>query len=257
MEPLRFLHIPKTGGSTFASILEYEYRGKKSFEFSGHLPADRKRFEALPETERENIMLFTGHAPIVTGIPRVDRATTITILRDPVSRVKSYCQYVSEGKIPDYPAEKFNLDSLLRSGNAELSNFQTRLLLKDGLTESFESLSPSEARDEALDNLFNRVSYFGLQEYFDESLIVFRSALKWSMPIYLSLNRKNADKLLRFEQRHLERIAEMNTIDIEVYNAAKEKFLRSFGRSLLNRVRLKWFQRRNRRATILISKRMA
>jgi hypothetical protein len=259
MEPLRFLHIPKTGGSTFTAILQDQYSEKKRFDFTGNITADIKRFEALHENDRENIALFTGHAPIVTGIRKVDNATTITLLRDPISRVKSYCQYVSEGKIPnliaDFPSEAFPLDNFLKSGNAELSNFQTRLLVNDGLSPSFYALSASEARDAALDNLFTKISHFGLQEYFDESLIVFSLALNWRMPIYVSLNKKNTNKLIQFEKYQVERIAEMNAIDMEVYRLAKEKFISILNSSAFNKVKLKWFQLINRQASFLIKKR--
>lgn len=254
MECLRFQHIPKTAGSTFTRILERQYAGQKSFQFSGNLKADKKRFEALPEEERENIVLFTGHAPFVTGIEKADQATMITILREPISRVQSYCQYVSEGKvpnlIPDFPPETFDLDRFLESRNAELTNFQTRLLVKNGLTPAFDNMPHSQARDEALDNLFNKISHFGLQEFFDESLIVFSAALNWKTPVYVSVNQRDAANLLPFEKHQVERIVEMNAIDLEVYRLARERFMRIFKSSPLYRVKLKWFQLRNSRTSL-------
>lgn len=136
MQPLRFLHIPKTAGTTLLSILRRQYFGKKSFAFTGDITSDTKRFEALSEHDKENVMLFTGHAPIVTGIEKADNATTVTFLRDPISRVKSFCQHVAEGKSPylidDFSSETFSLDNFLESGNEELSNLQTKMLICDG-----------------------------------------------------------------------------------------------------------------------------
>jgi hypothetical protein len=249
LKRLRFVHIPKTAGSTFTTILHRQYRKNNIFIFHGDLASDKKRFEALSERERENVALFSGHAPVVTGIDEADNATMITILRNPISRVKSFCQHVSEGKSPylihDFPPESFNLDEFLESGNEELSNFQTRMLVDDNNSASllsFESMSASEAIDVALDRLFHKISYFGLQEYFDESLIVFSSALNWKMPVYAAKNRKNTRKLLHFEERHLKRIAELNTIDMELYNIAREHFVRmlesaSFDKEKLKRLR--------------------
>jgi hypothetical protein len=250
MECLRFLHIPKTGGGTFISILERQYAGKNSFQFSGNLVADKKKYEALSEEDQETITLFTGHAPIVTGIERADQATIITILRDPISRVRSYCQFVFEGKIPNlaahFPPEAFDLDKFLECGLPELFNLQTRLLARRELSWSFHDISAPEDREVALDNLFNKISHFGLQEFFDESLVMFSSALNWKLPLYVSRNRKNSANLLRFEKRHIERIAEMNAIDLEVYRLARERFIRVFKSSVLHRVKLKWFQLKNR-----------
>lgn len=227
MKPLRFLHIPKTAGTTFTDILQRQYFRKMSFHFSGDITSDIKRFKALSKIDRDKVILFTGHSPFITGINRADSATTITLLRDPISRVKSFCQHVAEGKSPylanDFPPETFRLDDFLESGNGELSNLQTKMLVNYGPL-LFENISASEAKDLALDNLFNKISYFGFQEYFDESLIVFILALNWRMPLYSSKNEKNTSKLIQFEKRHLKRIAELNAIDMEVYRLAKEQF---------------------------------
>ena len=248
MEPLRFLHIPKTAGSTFTGILKRQYFGRKFFGFTGNVTSDIKNFKALSENDKAKIVLFAGHAPIVTGIDSADNATTITFLRDPISRVKSFCQHVSEGKSPylidDFPPETFSLDDFLESGNRELSNLQTKMLLNHGSCASplHDNMSASEAKDTAVDNLFNKISHFGLQEYFDESLIVFSLALNWRMPLYASKNKKNSCKLIKFEKHHLLRIAELNAIDMEVYRLAKEKFIYLLNSVAFDKAKLKQFQ---------------
>jgi hypothetical protein len=245
-KPLRFLHIPKTAGTTFLSILRRQYFGKKIFAFSGDIASDIKRFEALSEHDKTNVKLFTGHAPIVSGVKRADNATIITFLRDPINRVKSFCQHVAEGKslylIDEFPPETFSLDNFLKSGNEELSNFQTKMLVCDGSYTLPDNMSDREAADLALDNLLNKISYFGLQEYFDESLNVFSSALHWRMPIYASKNKKNINKSIQFEKRHLEKIAALNAIDLAVYKSAKEHFVRLLNSVAFDEAKLKWFQ---------------
>jgi hypothetical protein len=232
MSLLRFMHIPKTGGSTFGLILRHQYRGKGDFSFSGDIASDIHRFKSLSEHERNNVELFKGHAPISTGLPEADNAMIITFLRDPIDRVKSFCHHVSEGKSPylrkEFPPESFSLDRFLESGNAELSNLQTKMLINSGSCASpvlLESMSPAEARDMALTNLYGRVSYFGLTEFFDQSLAIFSQSLNWSIPVYVSLNRKHTTGSIEFKERHLSRIAELNSIDIEVYDAARARFM--------------------------------
>ncbi len=250
MTKLRFLHIPKTAGNTFRRILKHQYRNKGRFWFSGNFTADIEKFQLLTEDERKNISLFTGHAPIETGIPEADNINIITLLRDPVSRVKSFCQHVSEGKsgylLKDFPPESFSLDKFLKSGNEELSNLQTKILINKG--ECFSSnlikkMSDSEAKDTALQNLTERVSCFGIQEYFNESLINFVSKFNWKTPVYLSVNKKNSGRLIEIKDYHLEQIAELNTIDIELYKAAKKNFMnmiesKDFNRSKVIRFNL-------------------
>jgi hypothetical protein len=84
MNRLRFLHIPKTAGSTFTGCLAYQYFGKRHFSFTGHYQADINRFMSLSTSKKQKIALFTGHAPILTGIDIADNAKTITFLREPV-----------------------------------------------------------------------------------------------------------------------------------------------------------------------------
>ncbi len=200
--------------------------------FSGDNAQDIKRFRELSPDEQKAIVLFTGHAPILTGIPEADDIAIITILREPVSRVKSFCQHVSEGKSPhllaSYPPESFSLDEFLNSENNEISNLQARMLVdyeRHRAKPLLKDSSTEELKNGALENLFEKTRCFGIQEYFDESLILFADTLGWSMPFYEYQNRKDINRLLKFEDRHIERIQELNVVDIAVYQAAKERFL--------------------------------
>src|SRR5271157_80678 len=129
MDRLRFLHMPKTAGSTFTSCLEYQYSGKGHFIFTGDIKSDINRYLNLSEPTRQNIKLFTGHAPILTGIADADSAKVITFLRDPINRVKSFIQHISEGKSPEYLTGPFDLNRFLESGFSDLSNLQTKMLI--------------------------------------------------------------------------------------------------------------------------------
>jgi len=225
------MHIPKTAGSTFTDVLKRQYFRRGRFEFSGDIAADIERYNRLHEADKDRIGIFYGHAPIATGLDGADDAVIITFLRHPVSRVKSFCQHVSEGKSPQlvdtYPPRSFSLDRFLDSGNEELSNLQTKMLINEGTCESPDiigSMTETEAVDLAMGNLLNRVTCFGLQEYFDESLLLFKWALNWRIPIYTSRNKKSRDRTIRFESRHITLIEEMNAADLSLYDAAKAQF---------------------------------
>lgn len=252
MKRTRFLHIPKTAGSTFAHILMRQYRQGSHFAFQGEIIPDTQRYNKLTNQEKQEIQLFLGHAPIVTGIPDADKAVIITFLRDPIKRVMSFCQHASEGKAPyllkDFPPESFRLDDFLDNGPLELSNLQTKMLINNSSCVSpalLQQMSPREAMDLALENLHTRVKCFGIQEYFDESLIHIYQSLNWSFPFYLSVNKKDAKHLLNFEQHHIDRIAELNSIDIEVYNAAKKQFLAFIRNKDFDRSKLQLLRRLN------------
>ena len=227
---VRFLHIPKTAGTTFRAVLDRQYSPNEIFAFTGDVPADVRRFNALPKEERNGFRLFIGHAPIISGIEAADDAEIITFLRDPVSRVKSFCNHVAEGKSPylreEFPPDRFDLDRFLDSGNNELSNLQTKMLINRADSGSWGSLTTSQlatAADAALDTLFNRLSLYGIQEHFDESLLLICAHFGWKTPLYRPLNERKGNGLI-FEERHLARIAELNALDIAVYRRASEHF---------------------------------
>lgn len=250
MQRLRFLHIPKCAGITFVTMLRLQYLGRAHFSFSGELAVDRRQFAELTPERQARIRLFTGHAPIETGIPEVDRDTAIvTMLREPVGRVKSLCQHVYEGKSPHlrerFPSDRFDLDDFLSSGYEGLSNLQTRMLINKGKAAAgdlLNSMSGDEAAVMALRNLHEKTAAYGISEYFDESLVHLQQKFGWRTPCYTSINTKNPSSLLVFEDRHLARIAEANAVDMAVYEAAKRRFLEliespDFDRTNLARLR--------------------
>lgn len=253
MKPLRFLHIPKTAGTTFRSILERQYGGRTVFAFTGDTTADTRRFNALAAPEKAGITLIVGHAPFQTGIAEVDAATTITFMRDPVERVKSFCQHVSEGKsehlATEYPAKNFNLGRFLASGEPELANLQTKMLVNKGSCEApefLESLSSPDAVELALDHLFHKLACFGLQERFDDTLIFFSSCLGWRTPHYKSLNTASKRATLSFTASQIERIADLNRLDLEIYRRAAIRFSENFRDLSGRRWKSKWFRFSNR-----------
>lgn len=231
MQSLRFLHIPKTAGTTIVHILRAQYRSRDEFAFSGDADDDARRYNALSVQSRERLQLFSGHAPITTGIDRADCCTTITLLREPVSRVQSFCRHVSEGKSPyllkEFPPARFDLDEFLWSGNDELFNLQTKMLVNHFRSSAPWSAEICDSRvlDRAVRNLFDKVAHFGLQEHFRESVERFRSALGWGPVQYMTRNRVRSGKRLEFREHHLQRIAELNQLDMELYRIAEAQFL--------------------------------
>lgn len=71
IQKIRFLHIPKTAGTTFDECLFRQYLGpyllRRQFVFSGNIAADQRRLAGMPEAALERIAICTGHAPLVTG----------------------------------------------------------------------------------------------------------------------------------------------------------------------------------------------
>lgn len=229
---LRFLHIPKSAGTTFSAILGRNYHCDRTFGFTGDFAEDSARFRALAPDRRDHIELIIGHAALHTGLAEVDDAITFTLLREPVARARSFCQHASEGKaaylLEEHPPEKFDLDHFLWSGDPHVSNQQTKMLINTGDIgdESvIREIGEDAACDLALRNLFERVDCYGLQEEFDSSVLMLAQRYGWSVPWYFSKNRRRGKRLV-FEPRHIERIRELNRLDLKVYEAARAAFMR-------------------------------
>ena len=229
---IRFLHIPKTAGSTFDDCLFLlhlkPYLLRRQFVFSGNIRRDRERFAAMPARSRQRLALCTGHAPLHTGCLELDQMPTVTLLRDPVERVKSFCQHISEGKSPQIyrreGGQPFDLDALLASGRIQLNNFQSRMIL-GGDAYQLPRGDVAGLAEQAVARLAEGLAGFGLTEELDCSLLLFRRTLGWQRwPVYRSRNRKDTAALLQFERRHIERIRELNSLDEAVYGAARELF---------------------------------
>ena len=233
-EKIRFLHIPKTAGSTFDECLFLQYLRpyllRQQFVFSGNIKADTKRIEAMSPAARSRIAICTGHAPLTTGFEEFDAMPTVMLLRDPVERVKSFCQHVSEGKSPQLYSPSadgaFDLDQFLGSDRVQLNNFQTRLVLgRKGY--QLPAGEPDDLARRAMALLESELACFGITADFDRSVLLFKHVLGWEKwPFYRSRNIGDPQARIQFEAHHIARIEEFNSIDIALYGMAREAFYR-------------------------------
>ena len=225
--PVRLLHIPKTAGTTISSSLVMAYGRKHSFAFTGSPPRDRERLLALDEKTRSNITLYYGHSYYETGVGEADRARIITFLREPVSRVKSFIQHAGERKekyLPDAALDQpFTVDAFLDTGNPELANLQTKILtnLNDA---GLEKLGEDASFELARERLFSGLAAFGIQARFDEGWVAAWNALGRRPPVYAHLRRTKKTALFGLTPDQIERIKDLNRIDIRLYQAAEAEF---------------------------------
>lgn len=252
MERVRFLHIPKTAGSTFACILLAQYGRRGYFHFLGEIEPDRQRWNSLSDAAKRKTRLFLCHSPLVTGIDAADRCRIITLLRDPVNRVKSFCQHVYEGKSPylkkRFPPYSFTLDDLLESGELELDNLQVNMLAGTaggGPKQSPPLAGGDDLLETAWETLTRRMACYGLLEQFDATILLFKKKLGWTKnPYYIRINRKRDERQLVFSDRHLERIRDLNRLDLALYDRAAEQF-QEMAAAAVTKGDLQAFQRRN------------
>lgn len=237
MEKLIFLHIPKSAGSTLRLIFRRQHK-RDAYFVDGHCPD-------LDIVKRElgskNIRLCFGHMDFGLHDVIGQSAKYATIVRDPVERVISQYYYVKRQAKHHLHHQAFiendySLAEYVSRGlSTELNNGQVRILIgaggfhKDIYTKYKIPFGKCEPwmLEEAKSNIEKHFVLCGLQEYFDESLILLKKEFQWKWDIgYVSQNitqrRKKASEL---DSNTLKIISETNSLDIELYDWVKANFL--------------------------------
>ncbi|MBK7403915.1 MAG: hypothetical protein IPJ41_04600 [Phycisphaerales bacterium] len=203
-QPLCFVHIPKTAGTTFHLWLESR--------FARHEICPARELPHLLRLPRESLgayQLFSGHLGL---FPRALLGTApwmVTLLRDPLSRSVSHYRDIRSR--PTHPlfslAQQLSLERFLRTrpGAAEICNLQCRYLALEDI-DDFHSHARLSREDPAalrarysnaalLDRAFHNTERFGLvglSERVDEAAA--ELARRWGWPAPAPLGRENAAK---------------------------------------------------------------
>lgn len=223
-----FLHIPKTGGTTFSKILERYFAPEESLTLDGgdHRAAIQ-RFIASDEAERGRYRLIQGHLHFGLHDFVPGASSYVTFLRDPIARALSLYSYArTQPRHYLYRAiveERLDLTELLnRKATPELFNHQTRMIAGN-LTDLKTPIDRS-GLECAKRNLRENFSFVGVTEEFDAGLLLLVRMFDWRMPIYRKRNvtsgleNKNVDVTTRGL------LAEANSLDLELHQFARELF---------------------------------
>ncbi|MCS7039613.1 MAG: sulfotransferase family 2 domain-containing protein [Caldilineales bacterium] len=191
-----FIHIPKTAGMTIRAIFHRQYRNDEIYRirwnFDRNNPFDE--FLSLPTKKRNKIKIIYGHIPF--GLHKYIQipVSYFTLLRDPIERTISHYYHIR--KRPNHFYHRMALDMdigefIVKSRFREFDNGQVRQLTGAGHLP-FGACS-EELLAQAIANLENHFCAVGLQERFDESVVLLRRTLGWKKPpLY---RRRNVNRL--------------------------------------------------------------
>ena len=226
-----FIHIPKTAGTTFGSVLRATYPPGEVLAlgniFKGAGGFDTRRAARLPQSIRDlsqRAAVLGGHAPF--GIRRYlpDETRYVTLLREPIERTLS--QYYSmlglSSKWKSNPLPKgAALEDVLAQRDVIFDNLQTRML-SDELDPA--ATVTDEMLEQAKRNLGEVFLAFGLSERFDESLVLIMRRLGLARATYVRQrvsDRPRGNEVPPDVKSSAERA---NRFDIELHRWAAERF---------------------------------
>jgi hypothetical protein len=204
---LLFLHIPKTGGMTLASILHRRFAENEVLTFS---KGGKKLEEELRRAVRERggyLKLLACHMPFGWHEYFNTPSQYITMVRNPLQRIVShYYQVVRNPTHYLHDMVKNRNMSLHQYVQSELSpeldNGQTRFI--SGTTKVKIGQCTQSMLEVALHNLREHFLVAGLTERFNETLLLIYRKLGWSgfpltskrMLVFINLTSPNSPSRL-------------------------------------------------------------
>ena len=226
-----FFHIPKTGGTTLDYITAKNYRIDYVYQVNG--PAFDQHVAGVFKNNKMFRTLM-GHYELNDYYHQLfDRRlmAQFTMLREPVSRVISYYDYLrtSENHPKYHLAKDMTLEAFIEHPQIdEMPDAQTHRIM--GLLKKNEWKKDKRSKEQLLEDvkyqLEHRFSLFGLTEMYDQFLIMAQKTLGWQDVFYRRMNESKVktDKTT-IPESTISRIKEINSVDMALYDFAKELFV--------------------------------
>ena len=225
---LIFLHIEKTAGTTFRTILRFQYFRKRIYRIIWN----SEDFLREKRVVREKTHLLQGHMLFGMHNHLPTPAAYITFLRDPIERIISayfYSRRLKERHFDFHKSHKSSWiqefsDFCLNDQSCFIDNYQTRLL--SGLWPRFGECS-NDILDAACENIDHHFAAVGITEMFDESLLLFRESLGWFYPPFYITQNVSPGRLRKTDlpetlKSHLETF---NQFDLRLYEEFRRKLI--------------------------------
>ncbi len=231
-----FLHIPKSAGTTFKTILwqqVFPSRIYYLYEWGNH--KDRIiQLQHLLKERKKKISLIMGHIGYGIHSYLPGKYQYVTMIRNPLKRVVSMYHHIQRD-------QKHQLHSLVK--NKSLSeyltseidesstNSQTRFIAGVKLDQEIDGDddligygkgTPEQMLEQAKINLKNNI-LFGVTEQFNKSMLLFRKELGWKRIFYSKFNRGNYNPT-SLSTQEMNLIVKYNNLDMELYDYAVDLF---------------------------------
>ena len=245
---LIFLHIPKTAGSTTRGILEMNYRKGERF-LVREMWKDNPNFKSLADTERARIKLLYGHMGF--GLHELLNHSDIeyfSLMRPVVPRIISLYEHIL--RFPDHhfagemTALGYTLAELFtKAKHQAFDNCQVRML-SGNMHAPFGAIT-SKDLEQAISNIEQYFPIVGIQERFDEFVLLLQRRYKWQIPYYRRLKVNRSPSRYQPDAATLKLITTYNQQDQELYQYVSERFAKQLSQSPDIAKKLPRYQKRN------------
>ena len=224
-----FLHLPKNGGATFNALLNRLYPKSQIHQIflKDNETLSTQDFIDLPDKERFQIKVLKGHMYFGLHNYMAQPTEYITFLRHPEKRLLSFYNFVKRKpghRLHHHIVEqKMTFSEFVKHVDApDINNAQVRFI------SGLEDANPDEMLKQALQNIEHHFSFVGLQEYYDESLILLKQKYNWTIPYYKYKNKvSHTTAITEIDEDTRARLLKNNAADIELYNYAKNHLVTS------------------------------
>lgn len=204
---IKFIHIPKTGGSTIHEVLSQYFYENQIYPYRrinrALSPNAKKKAEAMPSIQHE---LVSGHFPY-WFMEEKDKdkknSFTFTVLRNPIERVFSHYRFRKKAN-PDLDV---SIEDVLK-------NWTCRMLCSD------PKLTGMDLLENAIENL-KKLDFVIFMDNFDEDTKTMLQMIGIDTT-YVRIPKLNTTKKERYDQKNIEQVKEDHALDVALYQYAKD-----------------------------------
>ncbi|MCC7304161.1 sulfotransferase family 2 domain-containing protein [bacterium] len=215
---LYFLHIKKTGGTSIRKFLE------RQFHYNDILPPmNLPVLKNIPTEEIRRLRFVSGHFNSTYRKQYEINPILLTILRDPVERVVSEFYYWKHPfNIDDDPRKPKDIDTLTLNSfisDPAFTNTQAKALADN------QNSNPNQLLNQAFNTLL-QTAWFGITEFSEQSIDMLTYLFGWRPTNFDQKINSNPSKprIEEVDSRTIDKIKEVNYIDMSLYAKAIEQF---------------------------------
>jgi hypothetical protein len=234
--PCFFIHVMKTGGTTFVQHIEANFRPDEMYPAVERGVRRQRAYymidelRALPAERRRTIKAYLGHFPFVATTLLDTEPLTFTILREPIERTVSVLRHCKrhQDRLHDASLEEIYDDGYVFP--MQIHNYQAKqfaMTRDDKLESHFDVIDVDDKRLEIARANLERVDVLGLNERYGEFLEAMQRRFGWHYePIEnLRVSTEDWDVSAAFRRR----IASDNAADLAFYEYATQLYERRRG----------------------------